>query len=424
VKRLTRLALAIGLGIVMVGASSQAMADGAGAPNTGAVTSVEAVGSVKPRFDGLTFDLTTADGSGLNSAGHNYRNDLVWYFEPSWNIGQMYLRGTRWRTLQLQARFSLTANVSGTDEANFGGQSNASPPGTCPGTTINDNGSVDPGSVGYCNEQANNRRADYSDVWLTLRNPRVYTIPKIGVYLNPAFRVILPTSAESRYQTLVMSLTPSLALGRTFWHDKIRVGYGFGFTKNFHRYTSPQLTPEAGGDAATAGGNFSDGPYGAGLSNFYLDPSRDGTIGGYNINYSFSHTISGGIQLSDKWSIDVLYVIIDSFTYDHSCATSNVQVAGLQYDTCSAGDRVAANSGATLARPSHRDSQVFWATIGYQPLDWLGISLAWINWAPLQKLDSSYRQGIISTDYDAFTTVQLAATITIDKLAARYWRTK
>jgi len=157
---------------------------------------------------------------------------------------------------------------------------------------------------------------------------------------------------------------------------------------------------------------------------FFFAPEarRDGTIGGYNINYSVSHTISGGIQLSDKWSIDVLYVIIDSFTYDHTCATSNVAVAGAQYDTCSAGDRVAADSGASLARPSHRDSQVFWATLGYQPLDWLGLSLAWINWAPLQRLDSSYRQGIISTNYDAFTTIQLAATITVDKLAARYWR--
>ena len=60
--------------------------------------------------------------------------------------------------------------------------------------------------------------------------------------------------------------------------------------------------------------------------------------------------------------------------------------------------------------------------VSYQALDWLGISLAWINWAPMQKLDSSYRQGIISTDYDAFTTIQLGATITIDKLVARYWR--
>ena len=117
----------LALAIFSVGASTGAWADGAGAPNTGAVTTIDATASIRPRFYRFTFDLTTADGSGLNSAGHNYRNDFVWYFEPAWNIGHMYLRGTRWRSLQLQARFSLTANVSGTDEANFSGNSNATP---------------------------------------------------------------------------------------------------------------------------------------------------------------------------------------------------------------------------------------------------------------------------------------------------------
>ena len=417
--RLTRLLVATALVCIGVGARAQSLS-GYNTAASEVSKSNERPGSLW--LYGLTFDLTAGDSSGLNSVGHNYRNDFVWYFEPAWNIGQMYLRDTRWRGLQLGARFALTANVSGTDEANFSGQSNASPAGTCPGTTINDNGSVDPGSVGYCNPNANKRRADYSDLWLTLRSPHVYTIPKIDVAVSPAFRVVLPTSLESQYQTLVMSITPTLAVSRTFWHDRIRLGYAFGFTKNFHRETSPELNPGSGGMATTEGGNLSDGPFGAGLSNFYLDPSREGTIGGYNVSYSYIHTISGGIQISDKWSFDVLYLVIDSFTYDHSCATSNVSIDGVQYDTCTAGDRVAANSGATIARPSHRDSQVLWATIGYQPLDWLGISLAWINWAPLQRYDSSYRQGIISTNYDEFTTVQLAATVTIDKLAARYWR--
>ena len=415
--RLTRLALAI----AVFGASAQSWADGPGAPNTASVTSIESTGSGKPRFYGLTFDLTTADGSGLNSVGHNYRNDFVWYFEPAWNIGQMYLRGTRWRALQLQARFSVTANVSGTDEANFTGYSNSTgPQGTCGSPSINDNGgAVNPGTVAYCNPPPNNRRADYSDLWLTLRSPRIYTVPKIAVYLNPALRVVLPTSLESQYATMVMSFTPSISVGRTFWHDKLRAGYGFGFTKFIHRYTTPQLNPSAGGQASTIGGNYHDGAYGAGLSNFYLDPSRVGTIGGYNPSFTLTHTISGGVQINDKWSVDVLYLIVDAFSYDHSCT---MQVNGITYNTCSAGDAVAANSNASLSRPGHRDSQVFWATIGYQPVDWLGLSLAWINWAPLQKPDTSYRQGLISTDYNAFTTIQLAATITVDKLAARYWR--
>ena len=414
--KLTRLALVV----TVVGAGKGASAQGLSGYNT-AAAEVAAHHDASPRFHGFTFDLTTADGSGLNSVGHNYRNDFVWYFEPAWNVGQVYLRGTRWHSLQLQARFSVTANVSGTDEANFSGYANATgPQGTCGSPDVStQGGSVDPGSVPYCSPPPNNRRADYSDLWLTLRAPHLYTIPKIDVYVNPAFRVVLPTSAESLYATMVMSLTPSVAVGRAFWHDKIHAGYGFGFTKYFHRYIAPQLNPAAGGQAATIGGNYNDGAYGAGLSNFYADPTRVGTIGGYNPSYAFIHTISGGIQLSDKWSLDVLYLIIDAFSYDHSCT---LQVNGVAYDTCDAGDAVASASGAQVSRPGHRDSQVFWATIAYQPLDWLGLSLAWINWAPLQKPDSSYRQGLISTDYNAFTTIQLAATITVDKLAAHYWR--
>lgn len=421
VKLLTRLAVAI----ACVGVGAGARAQGLSGYNTAASEAAEV--SIKhdavPRFYGLTFDLTTADGSGLNSVGHNYRNDFIWYFEPAWNVGRVYLPGTRWRTLQLSARFSVTANVSGTDEASFSGYANASgPQGTCGNPSINDQGgSVAPGTVAYCNPPPNNRRADYSDLWLTLRAPRLYTIPKIDVDVNPSFRVVLPTSAESLYATMVMSLTPAVSVSRAFWHDRLHAGYGFGFTKYFHRYISPQLNPAAGGQAATIGGNYNDGAYGAGLSNFYADPSRVGTIGGYNPSYAFIHTISGAVQLSEHWSFDVIYLIIDAFSYDHSCT---LEVNGVAYDTCSAGDTVASSSGASVSRPGHRDSQVFWATLSYQPRDWLGLSLAWINWAPLQKPDSSYRQGLISTDYNAFTTIQLAATITVDKLANRYWRKK
>ena len=121
-KRLTRLLVATTLVSIGSGASAQSLSG----YNT-AASEVSKTGQREgsPRFYGFTFDLTTADGSGLNSVGHNYRNDFVWYFEPAWNIGQMYLRGSRWRTLQLQARWALTANASGTDEANFSGNSNA-----------------------------------------------------------------------------------------------------------------------------------------------------------------------------------------------------------------------------------------------------------------------------------------------------------
>ena len=86
-------------------------------------------------------------------------------------------------------------------------------------------------------------------------------------------------------------------------------------------------------------------------------------------------------------------------------------------DTCRSGDAVAGNSGPSLNRPARRDSQVLWISLSYQATDWMGLSLSWINWAPAQKPDSSYRQGFISTDYNAFTTVQLGVTFTVDEIA-------
>jgi hypothetical protein len=330
------------------------------------------------------------------------------------------LHDSRFRNLSIGARFVVTQELAGTSDEFFGGNSNATPARTCSNLQPGDGGIIDPSQVQRCNPQANDRRADYSDLYLTVRNPKIYTIPKLRVSLNPAFRFIFPTSAESRYQTLRLGITPSLSLSRSFWRDRIRVGYGLGFTKYFHQYTTPQINPSAQGAATTQGDNPYDGVVGAGLSNYYVDPSRVGTVGGRNTNYSLAHTINGGVVVSSKWSVDVLYIIIDAFAYDTgSCM---VTTEGVTVNTCQAGDAVAARSGSSVTRPGHKDNQIFWATVNYQAYDWLGASLAWINSAPLQKPDSSYRQGIISTDYNAFTTVQLSATVAIDRLAGKIWK--
>jgi hypothetical protein len=355
-------------------------------------------------FAGFGIDLTVADGSGLNSVGHNYRNDLNFYFEPTWKVGARYLAHTRWKTLQIAGRFSVTQNLSGTDEANFSGRSNlAGPQGTC-GAMQNPDGTW---YVPYCNPAPNDRRTDYSDIWLTIRNPKIYTIPKLEININPSIRFILPSSEESRYATLIMGITPSVSLSRSFWKDRISLSYGLGFTKNFHRYTSPSLNPDQSGTASTIGGNYYDGAYGAGISNFYNDPTRVGETGAYNTSFSVMNSFSGGFQFTDKVGFDALYILISPFAYDHAC-TQVIQ--GYTIDTCRFGD------------PSARKgmSQVLWLTLGYQALPWLGLAVAYINWAPTYHPDGSYRQGVISTDYNAFTTVQLIATLTVEKLATAF----
>ena len=53
----------------------------------------------------------------------------------------------------------------------------------------------------------------------------------------------------------------------------------------------------------------------------------------------------------------------------------------------------------------------------------MNFSLGWITWSPRLKGDSSYRQGFVSTNYDAFTTVVLSTTISVEELTGR-WKNK
>jgi len=371
----------------------------------------------KVPFYGFSFDFTAADGTGLNSVGQNYRNDLAFYFEPTWNVGPRFLKHTWAKTFQIAARFAVTQELSGTDEASFNGNANSGPHGTCSNVNIT-NGMVDPTSVGYCNPPPNDRRADYSDIWLTFRMPRIYTIPKAEITISPSVRLYLPTSLQSRYQTLIMGVAPSLGFGRSFWKDRIKIGYSLGYTKNFHQSTVPVVNPgDPTATGGTAGSNSYDGAVGTTISNFYLDPSRAGTVGGFNVSQQVTNIFSGSIQITDKLGLDLLYILISPFTYVPDCT---ITAQGQIVDTCASGNAVAASSGSTLSRGQKGMSQVLWLTLGYQALDWLNVSLAWINWAPTYHPDGPYRQGIISTDYNAFTTLQLGMTVTIDKLAQKF----
>jgi hypothetical protein len=379
----------------------------------GAGLTVKASGADKPpRFYGFTGEITFADASGLNGVGQNYRNDLTWYFQPRWQIGRMFLRGTRWAGLTLAARFIVTQNLTGVDPQNFSGNGGPSPMGTC--------GVLDPTTVGYCNYEQPARRTDYSDLWLTLAAPRIYTIPKLGLNLNPSLRFILPTSLQSRQANTVMSITAFLGLGRAFFNGKWRVGYSFGFNKWFQ--TQPTGSrPYSNGQVVVQGGNPWDGGAGANLANFLLDPTSGSAVdrsgeGTWNTNFTLQNIFSTGVQLHEKVSFDLLYFTGSSQGVTGPCT---VQVQGYTIDTCATGAAVASSSGTWLDRPGWRHSQVLWASLDYNPLDWLTLTLAYITVAPMYHPNGTYQQAIISADYNAYTTVQLGATFAIDGIAAK-----
>src|SRR5262245_2454719 len=113
------LIIALILGILGMAAAAYAQV-GLNPGGAGAATSLK-----KVPFYGFGFDFTASDNTGLNSVGQNYRNDLTFYFEPTWRIGARWLSHTRWRGLTLAGRFAVTQNVSGVDETNFSGYANS-----------------------------------------------------------------------------------------------------------------------------------------------------------------------------------------------------------------------------------------------------------------------------------------------------------
>ncbi len=398
--------------IALLATASPALADNpSGAPGG----SIEVKKEAPTRFYGFGLDFTMWDSTGLNAV--NYSNSMAFLFEPSWNLGKVFFPGTRFSRLAIAGRWLINREFAGYDEAQYSQYSNNGYAVRCSNLTPSTNGgTVDPNAVNRC-QYDSAYRTDQGDIWLTVKNPKIVTIPYAQININPSIRFVLPASAESRYQTMYFSMSPAIGANRSFFDGKLTVGYSFLFTKYFNQYTTPgQATDGAPLRDTLVSNNLQFADIAPTNANFLTDPSHVGTIGGYNPNYGFMHIFAVDVAPTDKLSISALYLLIDTFAYAAQCQYT---VNGQPYDLCTAGDQVAQNSGSNILRVGHKDSQVLWITVGYQVLDWLNINAAWINWAPQRKPDGSLRQPFISTNYDAFTSISLGATVTIEKAAAK-----
>jgi len=196
-------------------------------------------------------------------------------------------------------------------------------------------------------------------------------------------------------------------------NKKLRLGYSFGVSKNFHRYTTAGLETSGGGSAAEAGGSGYSGVSGVGLSNLYADPTRVG-MGGFNTSFSFSNGISASYPFTDQWTGEIGYSWMDGFSYGHRC---DAVASGEELDTCRTARDVAAASGSQVESRGHRRAQMFSLGVSYEFRSWLNFSLSYTTWSPREKPDTSYRQPFYSFDYNAFTSVMLSAAVSVEKLA-------
>jgi hypothetical protein len=372
-------------------------------------------------YKGLSVDLSVQDSSGLNAI--NYNNSIYMLFEPAWSVGQLFFRKTPFAGLRLAGRLPLTYTMAGYDPSAVVPNSDHGVPGSCSNLTPSTNGNIDVSQVQRCSYK-NTYRPTPGDFGLTLSNPGLFTIPGIGVKINPSVRLALPLSYESRYATMRFAIQGAVGLGRSFFGNKLSAGYSFGATKYSYQSTAattqtqgPQL-----GDGIVASG-YSAADIGATSASFYSDPGRDGSGSGLNSSYSFSHVFTVGYNITEKLNFSVLYVLSNSFAYEATCGTGTY--GGVQTDACANANAVAhASTGSASNTPApgwsagtagraHRDTQVFYATLAYQLKDWVGLSVAWATFSPLRFQDNSFRQPFVSTNYDSFSSLNLGATFTL-----------
>jgi hypothetical protein len=365
------------------------------------------------RFGGVMLDLTVMDSTSLNLA--NYSNQAIVYISPIWPMGRIFLKETPFSRLTLSGRWVLTRNFAGYEPNTVTPSGDLGYSPRCSNIAQGTNGVLDPNSVQRCVTNADYRITP-GDVWLTVANPALYKIPAVDVVVTPSLRLILPASYESFFATLRFGTTATVNLSRGFFADQLTLSAAFGFTKYFHASTTPAtdgLAPEEVDGPVTAGYRASQ--IGSNSANFYVDPSRAGSG---SMNPSFAHSQMLSLDYAPasqpKLSFNLIYYWLHLFSYEATQCL--VEVAGQSYDVCAAADRVAkVSNGVGTAGRAVSDLQMFYLAGNYQATPWLGFTLSWTTFAPQRMPDNSFRQGFISTDYNAFTSVALGATFSLNR---------
>jgi hypothetical protein len=149
------------------------------------------------------------------------------------------------------------------------------------------------------------------------------------------------------------------------------------------------------------------------------DPNPFNATGiGRNSSYSFQHIFNVEVHPTEKLTISVLYILNDAFRYPVPDTWTDPNT-GMTYNTYETGMAVAGNSGSNILRTGHSDTQILWASIGYDLTDWMDVSLAWINASPQRKPDGSLRQPFFGTDYNAFSQLNFGFNFVIERLGSK-----
>ena len=142
-----------------------------------------------------------------------------------------------------------------------------------------------------------------SDTSLSFSHAQIYKIPVVGIGIRGGVSLGFPSSLQSQYRSLIMSGRANLGFSRAV--GPVYFSYGFGFFKNFNRYTSPVLSKDRVGDKVILAhyrGNEQ-------LSTDLV------SVGGLNTSYGLSNSFLVSWNVYGGLSLAVYYSLTQGWTY-------------------------------------------------------------------------------------------------------------
>ncbi len=143
-----------------------------------------------------------------------------------------------------------------------------------------------------------------SDTYLTFRYSSLLREPHTGITFSPYVRLGFPSSYESRFRDKYLSLAVAFDLADMLAKGHLYLNYTFRFTKNFNKYTVAAVSTNDQYPVAVA--RFK--------GNEELATNLIAT-GLQNTSFSFLDSVMVSWIINPKWTLTLLFGIINSFTY-------------------------------------------------------------------------------------------------------------
>jgi hypothetical protein len=230
------------------------------------------------------------------------------------------------------------------------------------------------------------------DVWVSSSASVSYAklVTLYETSLSPKLGVTFPTTPSQQVATLYFALSPGFSIARSFevLHG-LSLSYGFGYTKNFHRYREASSPPQPiSCEQAT-------------------DPNECTTtsMGNRNTNMSFSNSLSASLGLTEELSVGLSGSVGHALAYDLTPATLDDALTGDHNGVANPGETI----GERDAQGGWRFTQSFGASVDYSVLSYLSASFGISTSGPqLDPSSERYNPFLPNRNTSAGLSVSLA----------------